>query len=75
MARQCHGICDTIKGIVHTSCGVGVAKKGYADGWKRCTICEYNISTIAIRCVCCKGVLRLKTRNTKPSKRKMIIND
>lgn len=56
----CKGICNRFK-----------AKRGdnmfgrYADGQKRCQICEIWFKTVAIYCQCCGVRLRGKPRNTR----------
>lgn len=71
MPRVCLNICETLKGVLHTSTNSGGAKKGYKDNWKRCAFCEYNINTNELRCKCCKGIFRTKTRRKKNKNEQM----
>lgn len=54
---MCKNICEKYR----------AAKSGntsyYAEGSKRCQVCEIFIKWAGVRCPCCKSVLRTKPRN------------
>ena len=56
---KCKGICDSIK-VKHGNPAGG----RYANGQKRCQICEKWFLTERIRCECCECKLRSKPRNS-----------
>ena len=66
MGASCKGVCrlsETIK--------IPNSHK-YERGLKRCSWCEVWLNTDEVRCLCCKMILRTKSRNKKAYKPKSI---
>ena len=59
MGASCKGICTQ-----HKIMKVPNSQK-YQFGLKRCSWCEVWLETEAIRCSCCKMILRTKKKNKK----------
>lgn len=64
MVTICNGNCAMFKDIIFTEGGVGghYSKFALKNGGKRCQRCSYNIVTNDLRCKCCKGLFKVKTR-------------
>ncbi|EGG42295.1 hypothetical protein Nlim_0943 [Candidatus Nitrosarchaeum limnium SFB1] len=59
MGKTCREICVDSKGIPMSN------SKRYENGQKRCTFCGLFLETSEVRCSCCKGMLRTKSRGKK----------
>ena len=61
MGASCKGLC------VLSNVGKIPNSEKYQFGLKRCSWCEVWLKTNEIRCMCCKMILRTKSRNKKKS--------
>lgn len=64
MTLECNGNCAMFKDVIFTEGGVGGhnSKLALKNGGKRCQRCSYNICTDRLRCECCNGLFKTKTR-------------
>lgn len=69
---SCKGRCDSpVFRRTHNIKGLGGSKSSYSEGWKKCTLCEISVFTIALYCPCCDYRLRSTPRSAKA--RKMLV--
>ena len=61
LGRTCRNICKKYQADPVPN------KIRYEIGQKRCTFCGIFLSTEDVRCMCCKAVLRTKSRSKKKS--------
>ena len=62
MGRTCKGLCLRYKADPAPN------KLRYEIGQKHCTFCGLFLKVNEIRCICCKAVLRTKSRGKKKNK-------
>lgn len=60
---SCKGICESYRVLRNNINSRYVNGARYADGQKRCQICEIFIRWDGIFCPCCNNRLRIKQRN------------
>jgi hypothetical protein len=64
----------TYKGICHRHRGQERSGGRYANGQKRCQVCQIYMKWDRLRCPCCRFKLRTKSRNSAFKKRFAVVN-
>jgi hypothetical protein len=63
----------TCKGICHRHIAQERSGGRYANGQKRCQVCQIYMKWDGLRCPCCKSKLRSKSRNSAFKKRFAVV--